>query len=138
MDHEKSVLPQLALGEHVSLVNTSKQALHSADIQLPLPHYLHTRKSKVRRVWWKGAFIASLVVLATLWLQGYRFCLPIPKQPHTPVRNPAYLIEAEHGAVATENLRCSNIAVDVLKEGGTAIDAVISATFCVGVVNMFS
>ncbi len=53
-------------------------------------------------------------------------------------RNPAYLIKAEHGAVASENKRCSDIGVDILKEGGNAVDAAISATFCVGVVNMFS
>ncbi|KAK0212706.1 nucleophile aminohydrolase [Desarmillaria ectypa] len=53
-------------------------------------------------------------------------------------RNPAYLIEAEHGAVASENKRCSDIGVDVLKDGGNAVDAIISTTFCVGVVNMFS
>ncbi|KAF8234461.1 gamma-glutamyltranspeptidase [Tricholoma matsutake] len=53
-------------------------------------------------------------------------------------RNPAYLVKAKHGAVASENKRCSDIGVDVLKDGGNAIDAAISVTFCVGVVNMFS
>lgn len=53
-------------------------------------------------------------------------------------RNPAYLIEAKHGAVATENILCSDIGVDVLKEGGNAVDAAVSATLCIGVVNMYS
>ncbi|KIM78895.1 hypothetical protein PILCRDRAFT_824014 [Piloderma croceum F 1598] len=53
-------------------------------------------------------------------------------------QNPAYLIEARHGAVASENKRCSVIGVDVMKEGGNAVDAAIATTFCVGVVNMFS
>ncbi|KAF9478610.1 gamma-glutamyltranspeptidase [Pholiota conissans] len=53
-------------------------------------------------------------------------------------RNPAYLIHAKHGAVASENKRCSDIGVKVLKDGGNAVDAVIAATFCTGVVNMFS
>lgn len=53
-------------------------------------------------------------------------------------RNPAYLIEAKHGAVASEHVRCSNMGVDVLKEGGNAVDAAIITTLCVGTVNMFS
>jgi len=132
MDHEKSVPPLLALGEDD---HTPKQALDSPKIELPLPHYLRTRKSKVRYVWWKGTFITSFIILATLWLQGF---LPLHKQPQTQDRNPAYLIEAEHGAVASENQRCSNIGVDILKEGGNAVDAAIGAVFCTGVVNMFS
>ncbi|THV05072.1 gamma-glutamyltranspeptidase [Dendrothele bispora CBS 962.96] len=55
-----------------------------------------------------------------------------------PKRNPAYLIKAVHGAVATENHRCSDIGVEVMKEGGNAIDAAIASTLCIGVVNMFS
>ncbi|KAG6845392.1 hypothetical protein H0H87_009739 [Tephrocybe sp. NHM501043] len=52
--------------------------------------------------------------------------------------NPAYLIQAKYGAVSAENKRCSDIGVDILKEGGNAVDAAIGATFCTGVVNMFS
>jgi gamma-glutamyltranspeptidase/glutathione hydrolase/leukotriene-C4 hydrolase len=53
-------------------------------------------------------------------------------------RNPAYPIKVEHGAVASENVLCSNIGVEVLKEGGNAVDAAVASTFCIGVVNMFS
>ncbi|KAJ8514465.1 hypothetical protein ONZ45_g8022 [Pleurotus djamor] len=52
--------------------------------------------------------------------------------------NPAYLITARHGAVASENKICSNIGVETLKRGGNAVDAAIATTFCIGVVNMFS
>ncbi|KAI0311986.1 gamma-glutamyltranspeptidase [Amylostereum chailletii] len=57
--------------------------------------------------------------------------------PH-PHRNPAYLVKADHGAVASENSVCSSIGVDVLKDGGNAVDAMISTALCIGVVNMFS
>ncbi|KAJ2931509.1 hypothetical protein H1R20_g5598, partial [Candolleomyces eurysporus] len=60
-----------------------------------------------------------------------------PPAPGTP-RNPAYLIKAYNGAVASENRICSELGVQVLKEGGNAIDSAIATTFCVGVVNMFS
>ncbi|TFK53590.1 gamma-glutamyltranspeptidase [Heliocybe sulcata] len=53
-------------------------------------------------------------------------------------RNPAYLIKARHGAAASENEICSNMGVDVLKDGGNAVDAAVSTTLCIGVVNMFS
>ncbi|KAH7339600.1 gamma-glutamyltranspeptidase [Rhizoctonia solani] len=57
-------------------------------------------------------------------------------------RNPAYLIKAEHGAVASEAQVCSQIGVDVLKVGinrrGNAIDAAIASNLCVGTVNPFS
>lgn len=77
---------------------------------------------------------------------------------------PAVLAHGTHGAVAAESHRCSQIGVDgeqtqpqkcgkhakwkqkliqvavdiVLKQNGTAVDAAIAATFCTGVVNMFS
>ncbi|CAE6430634.1 unnamed protein product [Rhizoctonia solani] len=63
---------------------------------------------------------------------------PIPSGGPSGPRNPAYLIKAEHGAVASEAKVCSQIGVDVLKDGGNAIDAAIASNLCVGTVNPFS
>jgi gamma-glutamyltranspeptidase/glutathione hydrolase/leukotriene-C4 hydrolase len=134
MDCGKQVSLSLALMEED---DPFKQAFPSAEAQLPL--YLRTGEPKGRRRWRNGAFTVLLAIcLATLLLRIYQHHSHLHTQPQTQLRNPAYLIEAEHGAVASENKRCSDIGVAVLKEGGNAVDAAISAVFCVGVVNMFS
>lgn len=45
------------------------------------------------------------------------------------------VIVASHGAVATDDSRCSKIGVDVLREGGHAVDASVAAALCLGVVS---
>lgn len=41
------------------------------------------------------------------------------------------------GAVASENGICSQIGIDLLKEGGNAADALVGTVFCVGVIGMY-
>ncbi|KAF9365630.1 hypothetical protein BGX34_009165 [Mortierella sp. NVP85] len=53
-------------------------------------------------------------------------------------QNTPSLITAKHGAVATEEVHCSEIGVQVLKDGGNAVDAAIASCICIGTVNMFS
>lgn len=53
-------------------------------------------------------------------------------------RHPAVLARGNRAAVAAENVICSEIGIDVLKEHGTAVDAAVASTLCVGVLNMFS
>ena len=40
--------------------------------------------------------------------------------------------------VATDTPKCSQIGEDILKKGGSAVDAAIAAMFCLGVINMHS
>ncbi|CAG8474082.1 18124_t:CDS:2 [Racocetra fulgida] len=47
-------------------------------------------------------------------------------------------IDGHYHANPSELVDCSNIGVDVLKEGGTAVDAAIATEICVGTINAFS
>lgn len=84
----------------------------------------------------QAAIVVTCVVAALLF--GGFFCGHSVRHSQDIARNPAYLIRAKSGAVASENVLCSNIGVDVMKDGGNAVDAAVATTFCVGVVNMFS
>ncbi|KAI7831630.1 gamma-glutamyltranspeptidase [Gamsiella multidivaricata] len=53
-------------------------------------------------------------------------------------KNTPSLVKAKHGAVATEEIHCSEIGVQVLRDGGNAMDAAIASCLCIGTVNMFS
>lgn len=41
------------------------------------------------------------------------------------------------GAVASESSVCSNIGIELLEQGGNAIDALVGTVFCVGVIGMY-
>jgi len=44
----------------------------------------------------------------------------------------------QHGAVAADSVRCSEIGRDILKRNGSAVDAAIAASFCLGLFSMHS
>lgn len=45
------------------------------------------------------------------------------------------IIEAEHGVVAADDERCSDIGTDMLREGGHAVDAAVATSLCLGLVS---
>lgn len=85
-----------------------------------------------------GCIVVACIALNTIQHPTGPYPAPPSRPSEDSIRNPAYLIKAKNGAVASENIVCSNVGVDVLKEGGNAVDAAIATTFCVGVVNFFS
>lgn len=92
---------------------------------------------------WGVLLLCLLISTATVAPYGTRryfsYSLRTGPQRASPARrNPAYLIKAEHAAVASENELCSNVGVQILKDGGNAVDSAVGTTFCIGVVNMFS
>ena len=52
-----------------------------------------------------------------------------------PTKRRHEVIVAHHGAVATDDRRCSRIGMEVLREGGHAVDASVASALCLGVVS---
>src|ERR1700761_5657430 len=98
-----------------------------------------TEARRRKRHLWERILVFLLILTATL--AHYSTCRYSSHSPRMgqqragPAhRNPAYLIKAEHAAVASENSLCSNLGVQILKDGGNAVDSAVGTTFCIGVV----
>ena len=76
-----------------------------------------------------------LVVMIVLAFMSWRL---LDKASTARGANRMILVHAKHGAVATELDTCSNIGVNILQEGGNAVDAAIASGICIGSINMFS
>jgi len=121
--------------EHAWLLNKF-DPLYSSE-ELPL-YTSHVSKRGYANGWKIRLLTLAVAVLLVVFLQNSHQHRNSPHPTPSLTRNPAHLISAKHGAVASENGRCSQIGVEVMKDGGNAVDAAISSAFCVGVVNMFS
>lgn len=93
-------------------------------------HYHPPSRRKGRRILYVCA-VAALILLffSGLFYLGYTYRCVQPSST---------LITAKQGAVATDELRCSNIGVHVLESGGNAVDAAVASTLCIGVLQAHS
>ncbi|OBZ91543.1 Gamma-glutamyltranspeptidase 1 [Choanephora cucurbitarum] len=56
----------------------------------------------------------------------------------SPVAFKGHLVKGLKGGVAVEVQQCSEVGVQVLKDGGNAVDSAIAANLCIGVINNFA
>jgi hypothetical protein len=131
---------------------SSTPLLKESNGSLPVYSYQSTsfrpktsHKSQLLRAWVLSVLYVLTLAAGTLLLR--KSMLPFATQHAHPgmvaggpdCGNPARLVEAKNGAVATEIQACSEMGIDVLQRlGGNAVDALVTATLCTGVVNMFS
>lgn len=84
--------------------------------------------SAARRLQWEPVSTAALLLFLLLAAAGAAAASAAPAGRREVVTSP-------HGAVAADDLRCSRIGRDALREGGSAVDAAVASAFCLGVVS---
>ncbi|PNP56287.1 hypothetical protein THARTR1_03812 [Trichoderma harzianum] len=57
--------------------------------------------------------------------------------PTPPCSTPPGVHIPKQGAVASQSTVCSEIGIQLLKDGGNAVDALVGTVFCVGVIGMY-
>jgi gamma-glutamyltranspeptidase / glutathione hydrolase / leukotriene-C4 hydrolase len=122
----------VSLPLHIDRVYKEKEAM----LPVYVPLNPQTRREKSHS--WRARGLVVCIVLFVLGWIFYHSRNTVTNQPVPVARNPSFLIKAKSGAVASENVVCSQMGVDTLKDGGNAVDAAIATTLCIGVVNMFS
>lgn len=81
-----------------------------------------------RRLQWEPVSTGALLLFLLLAAAGAAAASAAPAGRREAVTSP-------HGAVAADDLRCSRIGRDTLREGGSAVDAAVASAFCLGVVS---
>lgn len=77
-------------------------------------------------------WMMSLLTIALVFLS---LLLPTWSATSGSAKSRPEVISVRHGAVATDDRRCSRIGKDVLLEGGNAVDVSVAAALCLGVVS---
>ncbi|KAK0040762.1 gamma-glutamyltranspeptidase 2 [Biomphalaria pfeifferi] len=124
-------MPDVGMNDKTGLIETDRpgKPIHNGDSpgaeSSPL-HQLKTTNSilygpqnRGLRVITVSAIVFSIAITIALILTIYLE----PKQVHG------------HAAIACEDVRCSDIGLSILKDGGNAVDAAVATAFCLGVVN---
>lgn len=74
---------------------------------------------------------------AQLMLGLSRLVSAVPASTYETLTNSTGDDAPKLGAVASESAVCSNIGIELLEQGGNAVDALVGTTFCVGVIGMY-
>ncbi|XP_077236122.1 gamma-glutamyl transpeptidase 4 isoform X2 [Tasmannia lanceolata] len=87
--------------------------------------------------------IVVLAIIAVLLVVGYNSAgqwgrKEVEKREERKSKGNDEVVEAEHGVVAADDGRCSDVGASMLKNGGHAVDAGVATALCLGVVNPMS
>ncbi|KAI9252906.1 nucleophile aminohydrolase [Phascolomyces articulosus] len=102
---------------------------------LPKPNnFTHGRNRKKYKLWIALGVTASVLLLITGFVST-----TVEGRPEK--RSDGYtgrLVTGKRAAVAVEAEECSNVGIDILKQGGNAVDSAIASALCIGVIDSFA
>ncbi|KAJ7973751.1 Gamma-glutamyltranspeptidase [Quillaja saponaria] len=97
---------------------------------------LANRKSWGSTPWFLLAFMAITIVCLVIGVNTNGWVLRGGNKYDERMRvSNGEAIESEHGVVAADDGRCSEIGASMLRQGGHAVDAAVATAFCLGVVS---